>query len=121
VFNDRQIDLLSRLMDAQMLRSQVHRANLANTNTPGYRAQAVAFEDAFRAALDDGGADAAMGVRPEIIEPRSTMLKVDGNDVSTDRENVQLAQAQVLYNAFATLAAGKMKLLETAATPAPGG
>ncbi|MFM2092349.1 MAG: hypothetical protein RLZZ127_2838 [Planctomycetota bacterium] len=106
MFNDRQIELMTRLMDAQMLRSQVHRSNLANTNTPGYRAQAVAFEDAFRQALDQGGADAAMAVEPTLYEPRSTMMKVDGNDVSTDRENVQLAQSQMLYNAFATPAPG---------------
>ncbi len=118
---DPQVALLGRLMDVQLLRSQVHRANLANVNTPGYRAQAVAFEAAFRAALDRDGAGAALAVQPAVIEPRSTMLKNDGNDVSTDRETVELAQAQMLYNAFATLAAGKLKMIETAATPAPGG
>ena len=119
--NDINLDLLARMMDVQLLRSQVHRVNLANVNTPGYTAQAVAFEDAFRQALVRDGAGAALAVDPVIVQPRSTMAKLDGNDVSTDRETVELAKAQMLYNAFAVMTHGRLKMLETAATPAPGG
>ena len=43
-----ELQLLGRLMDVAVLSNQVHAANLANSNTPGYRAKAVSFDGAFQ-------------------------------------------------------------------------
>ena len=112
---------LSRLLDASTLRQQVHAANLANQNTPGYKARAVAFEEAFNQALEDGGTERALEVEPEVYTPLATPADPDGNDVSVDREVSALAKNQMLYNAYVQVARGKLRLVNTAISSAPGG
>ena len=109
--------VLAKLMDVASLRARIHAANLANQNTPGYRAKAVAFEADFTAALAGGGD--ATAVEPRIYEPRDTAQDVDGNDVATDREVLQSAENTTLYNAYIALARGQHRLITTAITPAP--
>lgn len=115
------LTVLQRLMDAALQRQQVHAANLANQNTPGYKARALAFEDAFNQALDEHGLDRAMQVEAEVYEPRSTMADPDGNDVSSEREVAALAKNKLLYDTYVQLARGKMRLINTAISAAPGG
>jgi flagellar basal-body rod protein FlgB len=119
--DDDRMRILAQMMDVAALRAQVHAANLANQNTPGYKAKAVAFEDAFRAALEAGGADEAAAVSPQVIEPRDTPVQPDGNDVSVDREIIDAAKNQTMYDAYIAMMRGKMKLINIAASSAPGG
>ncbi len=119
--DDPRLSVLSRLMDVAVLRQQVHAGNLANQNTPGYKSRAVAFEDVFNEALDGQGADSAMAVGPKIFEPRATPTDPDGNDVSSEREVAALAKNKLLFDTYAQLARGKMRLLGTAISAAPGG
>jgi flagellar basal-body rod protein FlgB len=121
MFGDDRMRILAQMMDVAALRAQVHAANLANQNTPGYKAKAVAFEDAFRAALEAGGPDEAAEVSPEVIEPRDTPVQADGNDVSIDREIIDAAKNQTLYDAYIAMARGKLRLINVAASSAPGG
>ena len=109
--------ILAKLMDVASLRARIHATNLANQNTPGYRAKAVAFEADFHAALAAGGDIDA--VEPRLYEPRDTAQDVDGNDVATDREVLQSAENTTLYNTYITLARGQAKLMATAISPAP--
>jgi len=109
--------ILAKLMDVASLRARVHAANLANQNTPGYRAKAVEFDADFQAALERG--DDATLVEPRLFEPRDTSVHVDGNDVAPDREVLQSSQNTLLYNAYVSLARGQLKLAATAISPAP--
>lgn len=109
--------MLTRLLDVAALRGRTHAANLANQSTPGYRAKAVAFEDAFRAALADGGD--ATAVEPQLYEPRSTPVGNDGNDVDPDHEVTASAQNALLYNAYVSLLRGQQRLLTTAIGSSP--
>lgn len=119
--DDPRLAVLTRLMDVAMLRQQVHAGNLANQNTPGYKARSVSFEDVFNATLDEGGLDRAMAVEPVIATPLATASDPDGNDVSSEREVAALARNKLLYDTYVQLARGKMRLMSTAITAAPGG
>ncbi len=119
--DDPRLTVLARLMDVAVLRQQVHAGNLANQNTPGFKARAVAFEDAFNQALDEQGLDRAMRTDERIYEPRSSPADPDGNDVSSEREVAALAQNKLLFDTYTQLARGKMRLLNTAIASAPGG
>ncbi len=112
-------DLLAKLMDVSALRGKVHAANIANQNTPGYKAQAVAFEGAFRDALATG--QSAADVDPEIYTPNSTSEQADGNNVAVDSEVLDQAQNNTLYNLYVGLAQGRKKMLTIAMSSAPGG
>lgn len=119
--DDQRLTVLQRLMDVAMQRQQVHAANLANQNTPGYKARAVAFEDAFNQALDEHGLDSAMRVDAEVYQPLATQSDPDGNDVSSEREVAALAKNKLLYDTYVQMARGKMRLINTAISAAPGG
>lgn len=121
MFQDPRIANLSRLLDVSALRAQVHAGNIANQNTPGYKTRAVAFEEAFEAAMADGDEDAAARVEATIFEPGSTMEHIDGNDVSLDREITGMAKNATMYNAYIQMLRGKMRLINLAASQAPGG
>lgn len=121
MFTDDQMRLLTRLMDVSVQRQRLIQSNLANSNTPGYKSQAIAFEDAFRSALEEGGVEAAMQVRPEVYAPLATPAQTDGNDVAIEREALAGAQNQMLYNGYIAMTKGKMRLMTTAITAAPGG
>jgi flagellar basal-body rod protein FlgB len=118
---DQELQLLGRLMDVAVLSNQVHASNLANSNTPGYRAKAVEFDNAFQSALTEAGPEAAEQVEPVITEPHSTPIQADGNDVSEETEIVGSAKNQALYDAYVQMARGELRLLGLAVTPAPGG
>ena len=119
LFGDAQVSNLSKLMDVAQLRAKVHAANIANQNTPGYHAKAVAFEDAFREALREG--KPVDEIDPVITEPRDTAEQTDGNDVSVDKEVLGQAQNNTLYNTYLAMLQGKKKLLTIAISTAPGG
>ena len=112
-----QMAILSRLMDVAALRQRIHGENLNNQNVPGYRARAVAFEDAFREALESG--DDPTTVQATIYEPRNTPPQNDGNDVNPDQEVLASAQNALLYNTYVAMARGQQKLLATAISAAP--
>jgi flagellar basal-body rod protein FlgB len=116
MLHDDRMNTLAKLLDVANLRAQVHAGNIANVDTPGYRAQAVAFESAFQDALAGGDQDQALAVEPEVYQPRDTALKMDGNDVDLDREITLQTQNNLLYTTYVNLLRGKHRLLNTAIT-----
>ena len=119
MLGDAHTDLLSKLADVAALRAKVHAANIANQNTPGYKAQRVEFEAAFHSALSDGSDPT--DVDPVIVTPDNTATQADGNNVSVDREVIEQAQNSSMYNAYIGMLQGRKKLLTIAMTSAPGG
>jgi len=115
---DDRMQNLAKLLDVAALRSRTHAANIANQDTPGYRAKAVRFDAAFREALERGDG-AARAVSPEVYEPRDTPVQNDGNDVGVDREVAAMAKNQILYNAYLQMMRGKTRLLDTAIRESP--
>jgi flagellar basal-body rod protein FlgB len=69
---------------------------MANIDTPGYRALGMNFEVEMRDALRevDDGRD-ARPVRVGVVD--GLIARPDGNDVSMDRESLNLAEAQLKF------------------------
>ncbi len=119
MLGDARLDRLVRLMDVSVVEAHVHAANLANQNTPGYRAKAVDFTRSFHEALQRGDEAGAMALEPQLIEPRNTPVGVDGNDVSPDREILATADNAMRYNAYIAIMRGQMRLMNIAVGQAP--
>lgn len=117
MLDDAHSPILAKLMDVASLRARTHATNLANQNTPGYRAKAVDFDDEFQRAFAAG--DDVTGIKPRLFEPRDTSQRADGNDVKSDREVLQSAENASLYNTYIALARGRHQLTSTAISPAP--
>ena len=113
------IDLTAKVMDFQLQRQNVVSANLANINTPGYKARSVEFEKDLQAALDlsEKGALARTHPRhlPLAFSPvatEATLLKdftprvIQGVDnVDLDKEMGTMAKNNLMYNALSTVMA----------------
>ncbi len=76
--------------------------NMANIDTPGYRAVGIDFAAEMRSALEgirQGQAVGQVHVKPE----EGLIARPDGNNVSMDRESLNLAEAQLKFKTGVSL------------------
>ncbi|MBT9175940.1 MAG: Flagellar basal body rod protein FlgB [Firmicutes bacterium] len=93
------IDLLSRAMDAAVLRQRVVANNVANANTPGFKRSFVSFEAHVRDAIARRNVTSA-SFQPRVHTDKSTALREDGNNVSVDHEMVLMAANAIQFQAL---------------------
>ncbi|HEY3083489.1 MAG TPA: flagellar basal body rod protein FlgB [Chloroflexota bacterium] len=136
LFGDTASRALRTALGGLQLRQQTVANNVANVDTPGFRAQEVSFEEQLRAEL------AAPQRQPRLtrlgltttnerhipLEPQArrseTQLQVtesldgtlrnDGNTVDIDREMSRLAETQISYNALAQVQISRFANLRNA-------
>lgn len=89
-------DEIARYLDVATAEVKLTAANMANIDTPGYKAVGIDFAGEMRQALADAGAGATP--RPVHVEHVDGLVaRPDGNNVSMDREGLNLAQAQLEF------------------------
>jgi len=89
-------DQIARYLDLASAETKLTAANMANIDTPGYRAVGMDFEGEMRRAFADVDAgQAAHSVRVDEVD--GLVARPDGNDVSMDREGLNLAEAQLKF------------------------
>ena len=104
------VEGLGRALDLYQARHRVLAENIANADTPGYRARDLEFSSALVRAMEG---DTDGGETPEIepsVDQRAT-VKIDGNSVDLDNEMARMsvnaekmvALAQIIGRKFATL------------------
>lgn len=89
-------DQVARYVDLAAAQAKLTAQNMANIDTPGYRAVGMDFEAEMQRAVDDTAAQQpahAVNVRPE----DGLVARPDGNNVSMDRESLNLSEAQLRY------------------------
>ena len=95
-------DQLARYIDLASDEAKLTAANVANIDTPGYRAVGMNFEAEMRRAVTDVDDN-----RPEqavrVTDVDGLVARPDGNDVSMDREGLNMAQAQLEYKTGVSL------------------
>lgn len=112
-------------------RTELLAANLANIDTPGYRARDIDFKTALAAAAGskDGGvhmtttsaghigANAANGTGSGELKYRTPLAPaLDGNTVDAQLEQAAFAENSVRYQATLTFVSAKFRSLMTAIT-----
>jgi flagellar basal-body rod protein FlgB len=111
--------LLTTFLDVQSRRSEVVAGNLANADTPGYKAKELDFSQflsrAAESALAPGGRPSpeAWG-SPGLIEQAGGVEGLDGNTVDTAREMTTLAEAGLKYLTGTQLLQSRMRTLRAA-------
>lgn len=123
---DKDISLMSKVMDMQLQRQNVVTSNLANMKTPGYRTRRLVFEDELQAALGleaqsklsrtsdkhmpaafnaenfEAGLDSAF--KPRIIHGEDS--------VNMDKEMATMAKVNLHYSALTTVMRSKFEGLK---------
>ena len=106
-------DLLQNGLKASWIRNAVIRNNLANVETPGFKASDVAFETLFADALSGTGfvgrrtrerhieigkAHDVRSVSAAVSQRKDLSMRMDENNVDVESENTKLAQNSIRYN-----------------------
>lgn len=98
------ISMAEKTLDYLWSKQQVTLNNIANGETPGYKARYVTFEDEFRKRLLAGRegtskdiGEAISSSRHYTHETRDESARMDGNNVNMDVENVELARTTLQY------------------------
>ena len=98
----------STALDGLSLRAKVRADNIANSETPGYRAKHVDFESALRAA----GGDLSAAQAEEQF--RDTPVDQRGNSVDLELEVTEMVQDNLMFQAMVNGFNYKAGLLRTA-------
>lgn len=128
LFGSHTLAMLRRSLDIQSFRGELIASNLANVDTPGYKAREVDFQKAFDEEKDRLGAQtqlvstnpkhftrqAASSVPIEVEENDSERIRVDGNTVDQDDQLRKLAEAQLMYSASINAMAKKLQMINFA-------
>jgi flagellar basal-body rod protein FlgB len=109
------LNLYNGVMNVREERSALIANNIANANTPGFKAQDVSFGAALATQL--ASPDAPVGPQYRA----STTVALDGNDVSLDGERIEAAQNAEQLSASATFLHQSTSDLITALRPNPSG
>lgn len=112
--------VLGYALDGLSLRQNTIADNLANIDTPGFRASAVDFESVLRGAIGAGStADGAMarqlgGLSP-ITEDANTPAGENGNNVDLRKESLAAIQSQFMYQMVARSVSDRFDLVKSVA------
>lgn len=97
-------------LDALWMKTQVISNNLANVDTPGFKASNVTFEQSLRNAevqvqnkegqvVSTGGRKSGAGEwQARVTTDDTTSVRVDGNNVSLERDQAELWKTYAQYS-----------------------
>ena len=126
--NEHQVmTVLQKALDASWIRHRVISNNIANVDTPNYKAYKVEFEELLRDAVRakglaartanskhlTAGGDSLERINPRIIRDRSTSTRIDGNNVDIDVQTAKLANNAIMYQALVDQLSAKLSRLKT--------
>ncbi|MGD0888263.1 MAG: flagellar basal body protein [Acidobacteriaceae bacterium] len=93
-------DALQKYLDLASDQMKLTAANMANVDTPGYKTQGFDFAQELSRAL---GTSASSETAVKASDVQGLTARPDGNNVSMDREGIQLAKAQLEFRAGVSL------------------
>lgn len=114
LFDDMNLEYLSKALDASVMRNNVIANNIANVNTPNYIAQGVNFEEMMKECIakeNDGFQQASLGGGNMLLNNLASVQPTvysTGEKVNINKEMSELAKNQIWYNAIVSQGIGKM-------------
>jgi flagellar basal-body rod protein FlgB len=92
--------------------------NVANVDTPGFKASEVRFEDALKTAIGRGTGATANQTSLNAATSRSTLVdgtstRADGNNVDIDHEMELLGEANLNYSAMTQVMSTRLGILRS--------
>ena len=111
------VNVLHEALDFHLARQNLLTANLAQVETPNYRAQELYRQDGFSGVLQAemkvtdtrhlGGSTRPSNWR--VAADPHAAIGPDGNSVNLDREAVKVASNNLRYDAITTMTRGKLE------------
>jgi flagellar basal-body rod protein FlgB len=108
--------VLASALDGVSLRQRVIADNIANVDTPGFRASSVDFETQLRAAISDGSLADGVDQVTATTSPTDTPVGANDNNVDLRKETMAAVQSQFQYQILTRAVNDRFNLVKTAAT-----
>jgi flagellar basal-body rod protein FlgB len=113
---DGSMPVLEKALDMYLVRHSVISDNIANAETPYYKARQVEFESELSKAIEmeEVGltSSAIHGVRPTVTQDALTEMGQDLNTVDMDKEMSRLTKNDVQYSAATQAISKKFALMK---------
>ncbi len=124
---DKTLQALASALNFRKARQEIISSNIANAETPEFKAKRLEFEAALSRALDiDGhqslnasdsrhfnvGSGGFDNLQPEVVEDPNGIVSEDGNTVDVEQEMVRMNENTILYNALVQLVNKKMGMMK---------
>lgn len=132
---EQHLSVYSQALNLRSQRHQVLASNIANADTPHYKARDFDFGQAMQQALVGGAGETGLAMRvtssrhfdgagglgaPFLQYRGETQSAVDGNTVDMDVERTQIAENALQYQIVSQLLSDKIKGLRTAMSSTAG-
>jgi flagellar basal-body rod protein FlgB len=126
---DKTMKALATSLNFRQMRNELISSNIANSETPGYKAKRLDFEAALARAIDidemqnlnttdqehfDVGGGGFNNLEPEVYNDPNGVVSEDGNTVDREQEMAKMAENKILYDASVQLMNKKLGLLKYA-------
>lgn len=106
------INILEKMLDVAVFRHRVLASNIANADTPGYKARDISFQGELNRAMANSGSNRGEH-NFEVFEVITTMPNRDGNTVNLNIEMAKITENTLLYNTATSLLAKKINMART--------
>ncbi|NMA80300.1 MAG: flagellar basal body rod protein FlgB [Clostridiales bacterium] len=117
LYNTTSFRITDQALDALWLRQKTISQNLANSDTPGYKAKHVKFSgvlvDKMNASKTKSGKK-ELHLKTDIIVDETTNQRFDENNVDVEQQQLELARAQIQYDTLIEKMTGQFSALRTA-------
>jgi flagellar basal-body rod protein FlgB len=97
LFNNAEFKALRKGLDMLWLKQRVISDNIANAETPGYKAKSVSFGNVLSREFYKANPEKIDELRP-VITVDSSSIRPDGNNVSIERESLELWRTYAQYS-----------------------
>lgn len=125
--NDKTLKALASAVKMREMRQELISSNIANSETPGYKAKRLDFESALARALDvdgnmgmkvedgkhfDVGSGGFDNLQPETYNDPNGIVSEDGNTVDREAEMAKMTENKIMYDALVQLMNKKIGLMK---------
>ena len=124
---DTTMKTLAASLNFRQMRNEIIASNIANAETPGYKAKRIDFEEALQKAIDidrtqtlktsnekhyNVGGGGFNNLQPSVYEDPNGIISENGNTVNRDEEMVNMADNKIMYDASVQLVKKKLNLIK---------
>ncbi len=118
---DKTVKMIEDRLSLNSMNQKLISGNLANINTPGYRAKGLSFENALRQSLEDQVLQMVRSNDSHLapddpLQAMETPEVVENGPVDLDTEMVNLTKNSIEYQHMVSMLNKKFTMLKTAIT-----
>ncbi len=107
--SDKNVVLLSKLLDLTTSKNKVIANNIANVNTPGFKKFEVEFQKELNKAVESKNIIKVENLQESITLSKDKSTREDGNNVDLDMELVSFYQMSDRHNIYLEILSKKFK------------